>query len=523
MTFRAPLDDILFTLQRISGAQDLPDWDSDLAAEILSHFARFAEGVLAPLDATGDAQGCRFASGRVTMPDGFAAAYAELAAQGWQGLTAPEDLGGQGISPVVLGAVTEIFSGANHALQMVTGLAPGATAALLAHGTAAQQADWGPRLASGEVLATMCLTEPGAGSDLAAIRCRAVAQGGGWRISGEKIFISGGDQDLTDEILHLVLARSGGAGVKGLSLFLCPSHIAGRRNGVQVQRIEEKLGLHASPTCQMRFDEAEAELIGVEGQGLAAMFTMMDHARLDVAMQGVAHAARAADLARSYAVGRVQGRDAAGAPVAIAAHDDVAQMLDEADALALGGRAMAQRALVALAQGQGDLAAALTPICKVFCTEAGIRAADLAIQVLGGYGYLTEYAASQNWRDARICAIYEGSNGIHARTLATRLLRHQEGAALNALATWCEAAPAAYQQAWGEARAALLASDRPEAVASAFMALSSEMVFQMVWQQIADQAADHPDPARLTRLAAHVARRGRVRLSGLLLAVTLPG
>jgi alkylation response protein AidB-like acyl-CoA dehydrogenase len=319
---------------------------------------------------------------------------------------------------------------------MVTGLVPGAARTILSFGTEDQKSRFLTTLVSGQTLATMCLTEPGAGSDLSAIRTKAVPDGSGWAITGEKIFISGGDQDMSADILHLVLARIGvGEGTRGLSLFLCPSDIAGIRNAVSATRIEEKMGLHASPTCQMAFDGAKAELIGAPGAGLKAMFTMMNHARLDVALQGVAHAARAADLARAYATGRRQGRDAAGQPVTIDRHADVARMIDECDALAIGGRALSHITLVAHELGgRGDFVEFMTPLCKFFCTEAGIRAADLAIQVMGGYGYLREYRAEQNWRDARICSIYEGANGIHARTLATRGVTLNGGAGARAFA-----------------------------------------------------------------------------------------
>lgn len=513
-SFRAPLEDILFTLHHLSGAEALPGWDADLATEVVTQFARFAQSRLAPLDPTGDREGCRLVSGRVRMPAGFPAAYADLAADGWQGLSLPESAGGMGLPAILQGCVTEVFAGANHALQMVTGLVPGAATTLLRYGTRAQQDAWLPRLASGEVLSTMCLTEAGAGSDLATIACRAAPDGDGWRISGEKLFISGGDQDLTSDILHLVLARSGGPGVKGLSLFLCPSRRAdGGANGVSVLRIEEKLGLHASPTCQMLFHNAEAQLIGAEGAGLEAMFTQMDHARLDVALQGVAHAARAADLARSYAATRLQGRDAKGQAVVLAAHDDVARMIDEADALALGHRVLCQSALTAMHTHGRDLSAALTPVCKWACTEAGIRAADLAIQVLGGYGYLEEYGCTQNWRDARVCAIYEGANGIHARNLADRLATHRDGAALDALADWIGPhAPPDWLSAWQTARRRLLALPNRPAAATPFMALTAEMLLQAAWRRIVAVADRHPEPARLHRLAAAMERRGTFML-----------
>ncbi len=214
MEFHAPVDDIIFTLNAL-GAKDLPDWDENLAQELAGHFANFAQTVLAPLNSSGDLQGCRFENGRVAMPDGFKAAYQSLAEDGWQGLNIAEEFGGQGLSAIYLGMTSEIFSGANHALQMITGLVPGAARTLERFGTEAQKAAFIPRLASGEMLATMCLTEPEAGSDLSRIRCRAVQAGNAWELTGEKIFISGGDQDLSDNILHLILARSSDDGLSG--------------------------------------------------------------------------------------------------------------------------------------------------------------------------------------------------------------------------------------------------------------------------------------------------------------------
>ena len=434
LPFEAPLDDILFSLRAAGGREDA------LSTEVITHFARFATDKIAPLDAIGDAQGCRLEDGKVLMPDGFDMVYRQLAEDGWQGLTLPEEHGGQGMDALTLAGVSEIFSGANHALQMVTALVSGAGSVLMRFGTPEQQARLIPLLADGRYLSTMALTEAGAGSDLSTIRCSARRDGDIWRITGEKIFISGGGQNLSEGILHLVLARSSGAkGIKGLSLFACLSHRPdGSLNSVSVNRIEEKMGLHASPTCHMIFDEAEAELIGAEGQGLQAMFAMMNHARIDVALQGVAHAARATDLARRYAAGRVQGRGADGAPVTIDMHADVARMIDSCDRLALGGRALCHLLLAADARGEHDLVDFLTPVAKVFCSEAGITAADLAIQVMGGYGYLREYGAERNWRDARICAIYEGANGIHARGLATRAISVNDGAGAKAFAAFLE-------------------------------------------------------------------------------------
>jgi alkylation response protein AidB-like acyl-CoA dehydrogenase len=504
--FHAPTDDILFSLIHVARADRLPGWDSDLAREITGHFAAFAEERIAPLDAPGDAEGCR-------LPAGFAALYRDLAEQGWQGVTAPEAFGGQDLGRVVNAAISEIFTGANHALQMVTSLAHGAIDLLLHHATPAQQAALIPPLADGRWLSTMCLTEPGAGSDLSAIRTRARRDGDRWRIEGEKIFISGGDQDLSVGILHLVLARTGAPedGVRGLSLFACLSHLSdGSPNRITVTRIEEKLGLHASPTCQLAFDGADGELIGAEGGGLAVMFAMMNHARLDVGLQGVAHAARAADLARRYAAERIQGRDAAGKPVSIDRHADVARMIDTCDALALGARALCHLTLVAQELGNDPaFVAFMTPVCKAFATEAGIRAADLAIQVMGGYGYLKEYGAEQNWRDARICSIYEGTNGIQARTTATRSLTQSGGAGAAAFAAFLrDSGPALADAAAGweaEAQRMRGVAD-PAAEAEAFMALTGGLAYRAAWARIlaAAEAAAPAERARLTRLGARV-------------------
>lgn len=508
--FKAPLDDILYSLNAVARADDAHDFDAGLHAEIAQHFATFAEGELAPLNAIGDQEGARLLNGRVTLPDGFRAAYAKYCDQGWPALCVPEAFGGQGMGPAALGITSEIFAGANHGFEMTTGLAAGAVRTLAAFGTDAQQQEMLPKLASGAWLSTMALTEPGAGSDLSRIKCRAVQTASGWQIDGEKIFISGGDQDVSDGIVHLVLARSGAAGLDGLSLFVCKSTRAdGTRNGANVIRIEDKLGIHASPTCQLRFDAAEAELLGVEGQGLGAMFTMMNHARLSVALQGVAHAARATAIARSYAQDRIQGKE-----MPIARHPDVARMLDEMDLRAVGARGIAHLALVMLENDDApDLLEVLTPVAKYFCTEVASQAADIGIQVLGGYGFLEEYGMAQILRDARICRIYEGANGIHALSLATRLVRM--GAPLEALDAFATDCPsiAAMHAAWRTAWHGLRAAEDARPFADAFMTLTSEMVHQIVWARIAETVDQHPDPERLKRLAARARPRFDVQLS----------
>lgn len=506
--FQAPVQSILFSLRHIAGASRIEGWDDDLVEHIVAEFAQLAEGVIAPADEEADREGCRLEGGRVHMPARLAAAYRMFSEQGWPGLTLPEEAGGQGMPVPVLGAVTEIFAGASHALQMVAGLVPGAARTLLHYGDPEQQQRWLPRLASGEWLATMALTEPAAGSDLSGIRARAEHGPEGWRVTGEKIFISGGDQDLTPRILHLVLARTGGTpgSTRGLSLFLVPSHDeAGERLPITVTRIEEKMGLHGSPTCQMLYDGAPAELLGKEGEGLKAMFTMMNHARLDVALQGVAHATRAAGIATEYALTRRQGRIfGEEGPARLADHPDVLRMLDEAETLAVGGRALCHIALVELElQETPELVDFLTPICKWTCTEGGITAANLAIQVLGGYGYLREYRVEQVFRDARITAIYEGTNGIHALTLATRLLRNEGGRAADAFAHFLRDSDAEDALAlWQGARERLLATPDPAPAADAFMRLTADAALAAVWCRLAAKAEHASDPARLRTLHA---------------------
>ena len=509
--FSAPLDDILFSLDRIAGADTVPGWDAEFAAEIGRHFADFAQAEIAPLDEPGDRQGCVLENGRVRMPNGFGEVYSAYAAQGWPGLTAPEDYGGQGMGAMMLAVTSEIFSGANQSLQMVTGLVPGAVRTILNFGTDDQKARHIPPLAAGERLATMCLTEPGAGSDLARVRCRAEKSGDHWAITGEKIFISGGDQDMSEGILHLVLARTSDDGIKGLSLFLCPSDKAdGTRNSVAVTRIEEKMGLHASPTCQLAFEGAEAELIGAEGQGLRAMFTMMNHARMDVALQGVAHAARAHDIAASYAAERLQGRMPDGSPARLDQHADVRRMIEEIDALALGGRGLVHLAYAAMERGDDPaLVEFLTPVAKVICTEGGMRAAELGTQVLGGYGYLREYGLEQRYRDARIAAIYEGANGLHGRMLVTRLLKGAEADAFDAFLAAEAPQDSELPELWRRARAHLLSLDDATPHGHDFMQLTGAVLLDCIWARITVAAGDHPDPARLRRVAAGATARGR--------------
>ncbi len=500
--FKAPLEDILFSLRLVAQADE--EWDETTATDILGHFSAFAENALAPLNATGDREGAQLIDGRVQMPKGFKEAYKQLIEDGWQGLSAPEEFGGAGVSRLIAAGVSEIFSGANHAMQMVCNLVPGAITTLRLFGTAEQQARWIPKLASGECLSTMCLTEPAAGSDLSAIKCRAEQAGESWVINGEKIFISGGDQNLSKDILHLVLARSGGPGIKGLSLFLCPA-----QPEVTITRIESKLGLHASPTCQMLFSDAGAELVGEEGAGLLAMFKLMNHARIDVALQGVAHASNAAYQSYHYACDRKQGRGPDGQTARLSDHADVQRMLDEQKILAIGARAMCHIALKESMKGQRPaLVEILTSLCKVTGSEAGIRAADLGIQIMGGYGYLTEYGVDQIWRDARITAIYEGANGIHERTIVTRGLQSGTGAEdfadlMNELADGDSIIKEGTDRWLGVVQQLRSAKD-PTSQAHNFCNLTRELFQQATWVRIAAVADHHPDTDELKRFCKSV-------------------
>jgi alkylation response protein AidB-like acyl-CoA dehydrogenase len=437
------------------------------------------------------------------MPSGFGGAYEQLTSGGWQGLSAPETYGGMGLGAITSAGVSEIFSGANHSLQMVCNLVPGAISTIQCFGSEEQCDYWIPKLASGEVLSTMCLTEPASGSDLSGITCKAAKTDADWQITGEKIFISGGDQDLSNSILHLVLARSGTRqeGMRGLSLFLCAAQPA-----VKVTRLEEKLGLQASPTCHMVFDGATAELIGKEGEGLRAMFTLMNHARLDVALQGTAHAARASQISQGYAEQRTQGRNDDGSPALLIDHADIRRMLNEQSTLSIGARALCHITLVELEKGdRPSLVDFLTPLCKVFCSEAGIRAADLGIQILGGYGFLNEYQIGQVWRDARITAIYEGANGIHERSIATRGLRPGGGAdefeALISELAEGNAAVIKSLKNWKSWKVEMTEAHDPLPDAHTFSQATTRLFFKASWARIGRVAHHHPSRLNLTDLA----------------------
>jgi acyl-CoA dehydrogenase len=463
MTYRAPVADISFALNNAAGfspalAEGLyGDLAADVVEAVLTEAGKFATDVLAPLNVIGDREGARFKDGVVTTAPGWKEAYHAWAQAGWNGLAAPSEWGGQGLPHAVNAACIEMWNSAAMAFGLGPVLTVAAIDALVAHGSDELKHAYLPKLVSGEWMGTMQLTEPQAGSDVGASRTRAErAADGSYRITGQKIFITYGEHDLTDNIIHLVLARLPDAppGTKGLSLFLIPKFLPnadgslGRRNDARAHSIEHKLGIHASPTCTMVYGDhggATGFLVGEENRGIACMFTMMNQARLSVALQGVAIAERATQQALAYARERKQGRapgvESGSSP--IIAHPDVKLMLLTMRALTRAARALCYATAVAIdcAQRSPDAearraaharASLLTPVAKAFSTDIGSEVASLGVQVHGGMGYIEETGAAQHYRDARITPIYEGTNGIQAIDLVTRKLPLAGGATVMA-------------------------------------------------------------------------------------------
>ena len=449
-TYTPPLRDMRFVIDEVLRApaawQQWPalrDVDSDTAAAVLDEAGRFAAGVLAPINASGDLQGCIWQDGEVRTPTGYREAYRAFVDGGWPALEADPQDGGQGLSAVLGAALNEMLAAANHGWTMYPGLLHGAYECLRRHASDEVRARYLPKLASGEWLATMNLTEPQAGSDLGLLRTRAEpGPDGTWRLTGSKIFISGGEHDLTDNIVHLVLARLPDAppGTKGISLFVAPKFLPdGQRNAIHCTGIEKKMGIKGSATCAMSFEGAQAWLVGEPHRGLAAMFVMMNSARLHVAMQGVGHLDTAQANAQAYAQERIQGRGQA-----IAAHPAMRRTLWSLRAVAEAQRVVAYRAALWLDQAhhapdadERSLAEArlglLTPIIKAFFTENGHRGADEALQVWGGYGFVHDHGIEQTVRDSRIAMIYEGTNEIQAIDLVQRKILDDGGQRLDAL------------------------------------------------------------------------------------------
>ena len=448
MPFRCPVEEQRFVLDHVVGIAELTN-DLEIVDAVLEGAAQFAEGEIAPLDRIGDMVGAKWSDGTVTMPEGFHAAYHHFVEGGWSTIAAPTDAGGQGL-PMALGAaVMEDLNAANLAFALCPMLSMGGIEAIEAHGSLEQKRDYLPKIVTGEWPATMNLTEPQAGSDVGALRTKAEPNGdGSWKICGTKIYITYGEHDLADNIIHLVLARTPDAhpGTRGISLFLVPKILPdGTRNDVRCASIEHKLGIHASPTCVMAFGDdggATGWLIGPEHGGMRAMFTMMNNARLNVGLQGVGIAERATQRAVDYALGRVQSARAGGPsrdPVAIEQHPDVRRMLLRMRSLTMGARALAYYAFGQIDRARagndaaGMRADVLTPLVKAWCTDIGCEVASIGIQVHGGMGFIEETGAAQHLRDARIAPIYEGTNGIQAADLVGRKLGLDGGLAFDSL------------------------------------------------------------------------------------------
>jgi alkylation response protein AidB-like acyl-CoA dehydrogenase len=471
--YRAPLKDLSFVLNTLLGAQPLADcpahaeYSADLADSILSESARFAEGVLEPINRSGDEEGAHWSEQGVHSAKGFREAYRQFIAGGWPQLRAPAEIGGQGTPLILATAVQETWASANLAYKLCPMLTYGAIHALEITAAPELKQRYLPKMVTGEWTGTMVLTEPQAGSDLALIRTRAVPQGGDlavdeFRLFGQKIFITWGEHDLTENIVHMVLARIDGApeGVRGISLFLVPKFIVhengelGPRNDLRCVSIEHKLGIHASPTCVMAFGEREGAtgyLVGQANRGLEYMFIMMNAARLAVGLQGYAVAERAFQQAADYARGRLQGRSSGAKGAApIIQHPDVKRML-----LDMKSGTEAMRALTLYAAWQLDLAEShsdpavrkqaqargdlLIPIVKGWSTEFGIELASTGIQVHGGTGFIEETGAAQWLRDVRITSIYEGTTGIQANDLLGRKLLRDKGVVMMQLLAQIEA------------------------------------------------------------------------------------
>ncbi len=464
-TYRAPVEDVSFLLNdvfQIDRYNNLPgfsDASADVRSAIIDEAAKFSEQVLQPLNHSGDLEGCtRHDDGRVSTPKGFKDAFKQLADGGWLGLSAPAEFGGQGLPVSLSQTVNEFMMSANMAFSMYPGLTQGAMAALLVHGSPEQKKTFVPKMVAGQWAGTMNLTEPQCGTDLGLMRTKAVKQADGtYKITGTKIFISGGEQDLTENIVHLVLARIEGApaGIKGVSLFVVPKKTInadgslGAPNGVSCGSIEEKMGIHGNSTCVLNFDNAVGTLVGEENKGMAAMFVMMNEARLGVGVQGLSQSEVAYQNAAAYARDRLQGRALTGPQAKdkpadpIIVHPDVRRTL-----MSIRAFNEAARALVVWTSLKSDLAhrsddqkerqaaddhmGLLTPVIKAMLTDQGFANAVSAQQMFGGHGYIVETGVEQFVRDARIAMIYEGANGIQALDLVGRKLGRDGGRAITA-------------------------------------------------------------------------------------------
>ncbi len=457
MSYRAPVEDMAFALRQLAGIRRLSGphfeaFDDELIDPILEEAGKLASDVLAPLNQTGDEQGAQLTGDGVVAPHGFAEAYRQFAEGGWMGLAAPVEWGGQGLPRTLSNAVLEMLHGSNMSFGLCPMLSAGAIEALLAHGGEAEKKKYLPKLISGEWTGTMNLTEPQAGSDVGALKTKAVPQeDGSYKISGQKIYITWGDHDMTGNIIHLVLARLPDApeGSRGISLFVVPKVLVnedgslGERNAVQCIGLEKKIGIHASPTCVMEYDGATGWLVGEENKGLACMFTMMNAARLNVGLEGVGVSEAAYQTAYAYANERKQGKvDGVDGPAPILHHADIRRTLTTMRAHTMAARAICYACGVAAdlsdaAEDEATREAArlreelLTPIAKAWSTDTGVEMASLGVQIHGGMGFMNETLAAQLYRDARIAPIYEGTNGIQAIDLVGRKLSMAGGRAMD--------------------------------------------------------------------------------------------
>ncbi len=460
MTYRPPVADMLFTMRHVAELDEgiesglYPDLADGMAEAVVEEAAKFAADRLAPLNAIGDRTGSKLANGAVTTPPGWRETYTDWASAGWASLAANPDFGGQGLPTLLASGCSEIWNAANMAFGLNPLLTIGAVEAINAHASDELKQRYLPKMISGEWTGTMNLTEPQAGSDLSALRSKAERQDdGSYRITGQKIFITYGEHDLTENIVHLVLARlpDAPAGTRGISLFLVPKFLVnadgslGSRNDAWCTGVEHKLGIHASPTCTMTYGDnggAIGWLVGEENRGLNCMFTMMNNARLNVGIQGVAIAERAYQQALAFAQERKQGKAPGDASIsAIIRHPDVKRMLLDMRTKAAASRAICYAVAVALDKAHrleepaakrtaSEEASILTPVAKAFSTDIGIDVASTGVQIHGGMGFVEETGAAQHYRDARIAAIYEGTNGIQSIDLVTRKLPLSDGQAV---------------------------------------------------------------------------------------------
>ena len=570
--YKAPLRDIRFLLNNVFDAGELfasmPDTTEitdDLIAAIVEAAGKIAEGLLAPINSSGDAEACHFESGTVTTPKGFKEAYKAFADGGWPSLTGDVNYGGQGMPKMLSAVIEEMLFAANSSFALYTILNTGATLTLSQHGSDELKQRYLPQMYSGKYSGTMCLTEPHAGTDLGMIKTKAETQAdGSYLLSGTKIFITAGEHDLTENIIHLVLAKLPDAppGPRGISLFLVPKFLVdesgtltAERNTVVCGSIEHKMGIKASATCVMNFDSAVGYLVGEENQGLSHMFTMMNYERLSMGLQGNGLADSSYQLAAAYAKERMQGRAATGAlqprlnadPIIV--HPDVRRMLLTMRANILAGRALSLYAasqldiarfhpIEAARKKAEQLVALLIPVQKAYCTDRGFEACVLGQQVLGGHGYVTEWGLEQNVRDARIAQIYEGANGVQALDLMGRKTVRSNGELLDILSGEMDEFVAsqkdveamhpylaAFEKCRGrleEATSSVLASssDDANAVGAAsysYMELMGLVLYCFMWQRILSAAlADQKSGSNDTDYTDALVKTGEFFLQRLL-------